>query len=118
MQAAVGDEAAVKQFLDSPSQDALKNVYYALLTRGKERPEEIEEHVIALFKGTDVSSPSDVDTFVRLAKRVDEQYPGDVGVFAVPFFMNLFRLKKGEAIYVGADEVHAWFDGGTRRALT
>ena len=55
---------------------------------------------------------------MRLAKRVDEQYPGDVGVFAVPFFMNLFRLKKGEAIYVGADEVHAWFDGGTRRALT
>ncbi|KZV69768.1 mannose-6-phosphate isomerase [Peniophora sp. CONT] len=111
LQAAIGDELAVKEFLESPSQDTLKSIYYALLTRGKEAYEETKEHVSALFKGTGASPPSEVSTLVRLAKRVDEQYPGDVGVFAVPFFMNLFRLKKGEAIYVGADEVHAWFEG-------
>lgn len=112
LQAAVGDELAVRKFLESPSQDALKGIYYALLTQGKEDSEGMKQHVSALFKGTGASPPHEVETFVRLAKRVDEQYPGDVGVFAVPFFMNLFRLKKGEAIYVGADEVHAWFEGG------
>ncbi|VDB91497.1 unnamed protein product [Peniophora sp. CBMAI 1063] len=111
LRAAIGDERAVRAFLDRPSQEGLRGVYYALLRRGKEGYEDMKGHVQALFKGTGASPPEEVDTLVRLAKRVDEQYPGDVGVFAVPFFMNLFRLKKGEAIYVGADEVHAWFEG-------
>ncbi|KAF8509704.1 mannose-6-phosphate isomerase [Hysterangium stoloniferum] len=33
---------------------------------------------------------------------------GDVGVLVAPFLMNLVTLSKGEAVYVGADDAHAY----------
>ncbi|KAF8524682.1 RmlC-like cupin domain-containing protein [Hysterangium stoloniferum] len=39
------------------------------------------------------------------------QYPGDVGVLVAPFLMNLVTLSKGEAVYIGADDAHAYLSG-------
>ena len=39
-----------------------------------------------------------------------EQYPADSGVFA-PFLLKLLLLKRGEAIYLGADIPHAYLSG-------
>lgn len=45
-----------------------------------------------------------------LAKRLHEQYPADVGVFCV-YLLNYTRLQPGEALYLGANEPHAYISG-------
>ena len=35
-----------------------------------------------------------------------------IGVIIAPIFMNLITLNRGEAIYIGADEAHAYLKGG------
>uniref|UniRef100_A0A7N0SZV4 Mannose-6-phosphate isomerase n=1 Tax=Kalanchoe fedtschenkoi TaxID=63787 RepID=A0A7N0SZV4_KALFE len=45
-----------------------------------------------------------------LVLRLEEQYPGDVGVISA-FFLNYVRLKPGEALYLGANEPHAYLSG-------
>ncbi|KAL3142181.1 hypothetical protein ABBQ38_002533 [Trebouxia sp. C0009 RCD-2024] len=46
----------------------------------------------------------------KLIMRLHQQYPHDVGVLAV-FFLNLVVLKPGEAIYLAANEPHAYVSG-------
>ncbi|CAM8909122.1 unnamed protein product [Rhodiola kirilowii] len=45
-----------------------------------------------------------------LILRLEQQYPGDVGVVSA-FFLNYVRLKPGEALYLGANEPHAYLSG-------
>lgn len=45
-----------------------------------------------------------------LALRLEEQYPGDVGVLAA-WFLNYLRLKPGQAVALAANEPHAYISG-------
>ena len=56
---------------------------------------------------TEPESTLDVATLVL---RLCEQYPGDVGVFA-PYFLNCVKLCPGQAIFLAANEPHAYLDG-------
>ena len=42
--------------------------------------------------------------------RLEEQYPHDVGVLAA-FFMNYVKLNPGEALCIGANDLHAYVSG-------
>ena len=46
-----------------------------------------------------------------LVIRLYDQFPGDIGVFC-PFVLNYVELEKGEAIFLGAGEPHAYVYGG------
>lgn len=46
-----------------------------------------------------------------LVVRLNDQFPGDIGVFC-PFVLNYVKLKRGEAIFLGAGEPHAYVSGG------
>lgn len=46
----------------------------------------------------------------QLALRLEKQYPGDIGVIS-SFFFNYVKLKPGEALYLGANEPHAYIYG-------
>ncbi|PCH42743.1 mannose-6-phosphate isomerase [Wolfiporia cocos MD-104 SS10] len=107
---AVGDEDAVQAFVERPSKDALKKVYAALLNNGAAG--NASKHVQALAERLKRSERSGVtDEQARLVIKAEGQYPGDVGALATTFFMNLFKLKRGEAVYIGADEAHAYLEG-------
>jgi len=45
-----------------------------------------------------------------LVLSLEKQYPGDVGVLAA-YFMNYVKLSPGEALFVGANEPHAYLSG-------
>ncbi|XP_075660641.1 mannose-6-phosphate isomerase 2-like isoform X2 [Castanea sativa] len=45
-----------------------------------------------------------------LVLRLEKQYPADVGVISA-FFFNYVKLNPGEALYLGADEPHAYVSG-------
>jgi len=51
---------------------------------------------------------------VDLVIRLYDQFPGDIGVFC-PFVLNYVELEKGEAIFLGAGEPHAYVSGGENR---
>lgn len=46
-----------------------------------------------------------------LVLTLNEQYPGDVGVFCA-FMLNYVQMIPGQAIYLGAGEPHAYVQGG------
>lgn len=47
-----------------------------------------------------------------LVIRLDGQFPGDIGLF-VQFFLNYVKLEVGEAMFLKADDIHAYLSGGT-----
>lgn len=53
---------------------------------------------------------SAIETADKLAKRLISQYPGDVGVFCV-YFLNYRCLRPGEAVFLRANEPHAYLQG-------
>ncbi|XP_057983272.1 mannose-6-phosphate isomerase 2-like [Malania oleifera] len=46
----------------------------------------------------------------QLVLRLEKQYPADVGVISA-FFLNYVKLNAGEALYLGANEPHAYVNG-------
>lgn len=46
----------------------------------------------------------------KLVLRLEKEYPGDVGVLAA-FLMNYVTLNPGEALCLGANELHAYVSG-------
>ncbi|EDW40095.1 GL26959 [Drosophila persimilis] len=47
---------------------------------------------------------------LNVFNKVNADFPGDVGVLSL-FFLNLVHLQPGQAIYLGANEIHAYLDG-------
>lgn len=46
----------------------------------------------------------------ELVLQLEKQYPGDIGVLSA-FFFNYVKLKPGEALYLAANEPHAYLSG-------
>ncbi|XP_006010546.1 mannose-6-phosphate isomerase isoform X1 [Latimeria chalumnae] len=45
-----------------------------------------------------------------LLLRLHSQFPGDIGCFSI-YFLNLVKLQPGEAMFLGANEPHAYLSG-------
>jgi mannose-6-phosphate isomerase len=45
-----------------------------------------------------------------LVIRLNSQFPGDIGLF-VQFFLNYVKLEVGEAMFLKADDIHAYLSG-------
>ena len=48
-----------------------------------------------------------------LVVRLNGQFEGDVGLFVL-FFLNYLKLEVGEAMFLKADDIHAYLSGGKR----
>ncbi|KAF8524689.1 mannose-6-phosphate isomerase [Hysterangium stoloniferum] len=84
--------------------DRIKSIVSSLLLRAQS---EVESFVRAVVERLQTQN----DAFSTLVLEVNSQYPGDVGVLVAPFLMNLVTLSKGEAVYIGADDAHAYLSG-------
>lgn len=47
----------------------------------------------------------------ELLLQLHQQYPGDIGCFAI-YLLNLITLKPGEAMFLEANVPHAYLKGG------
>eukprot|EP00429_Kryptoperidinium_foliaceum_P092601 CAMPEP_0176184790 /NCGR_PEP_ID=MMETSP0121_2-20121125/1005_1 /TAXON_ID=160619 /ORGANISM="Kryptoperidinium foliaceum, Strain CCMP 1326" /LENGTH=224 /DNA_ID=CAMNT_0017523193 /DNA_START=36 /DNA_END=706 /DNA_ORIENTATION=+ len=56
------------------------------------------------------STPSALSELEDLLLRLNEQYPGDIGVFS-PLMTNYVRLEPGQSFFIGANELHAYISG-------
>jgi len=63
----------------------------------------------AKFAG-DGGPSNDGQELADLMVRLDGQFPGDIGLF-VTFFLNYVKLEVGEAMFLKADDIHAYLSG-------
>ncbi|KAI8630042.1 mannose-6-phosphate isomerase [Xylariaceae sp. FL1651] len=50
------------------------------------------------------------ETMSKLVSRLNKQFPGDIGLFVL-FFLNYVQLSPGEALFLKADDIHAYLSG-------
>ncbi|KAH8115042.1 mannose-6-phosphate isomerase [Phellopilus nigrolimitatus] len=108
---AVADERALTRFADAQDSDALKTVFTRLLAAPQERVARAVAKLADRIERQGAQAAGGDEQAAQLVLTLHAQYPGDVGVLAAPFFMNLVALNRGEAVYIGADEAHAYLEG-------
>jgi len=86
---------------------ALQGLFSTLINASAESVKAHLTQLVTRIESTNRMLRSPVD---ELALRLYEQYAGDVGVFCV-YLLNYRCLQPGEALYLGANEPHAYIYG-------
>jgi len=109
-------ENVVEQFLKLQSTDdsektkkALKALFSSLMHQPVEKSSRIIRTLIERLKARKASSNKLIPE-EELAIRLDYQFPSDIGILSV-FLLNYLSLKPGEAIFLAANEPHAYLSG-------
>ena len=105
-----------KQDLEK-NKKALQNAFSALMKCEK-------SDVVGAAKGLVASAEREGESFAGnggpsnggkeladLIVRLNSQFEGDVGLFVL-FFLNYVKLEVGEAMFLKADDIHAYLSGG------
>jgi len=110
LKACVG--AAADAFLEADEADikpALKAAFTALMTADSEKVAAAISALVAHLSQEQAGGKK-LGTKEELVLRLNQQYPGDVGVLSA-FFLNLVSLPAGQAIFLAANEPHAYISG-------
>ncbi|KAI3333225.1 mannose-6-phosphate isomerase [Ustulina deusta] len=95
---------------------ALRSIFSALM---QSSPEEVASAAKSLIseadsKGADFADggtkSTSGETMARLVTRLNQQFPDDIGLFVL-FFLNYIALSPGEALFLKADDIHAYVSG-------
>eukprot|EP01080_Neovahlkampfia_damariscottae_P004343 gene4343-7699_t len=98
----IGEKSA-KKFQSNPSKETLKEIFSNCMLA---KEEEVKNQLSILIKRVSDSK----DKLDLLLLRLNQQYPGDVGCFAI-YFLNYVILKPGEALFLDSNEPHAYLSG-------
>lgn len=98
----LGSDAREK--IENGKSAGLKEVFTILMTS---KANDIEKCIAKLSKRFESSTSE----FAELFKKLQTDFPNDVGVLSI-FFMNVLYLEPGQAIFLPANEIHAYLDGG------
>lgn len=103
----VGKEAS-ESFIASPSKDTLRAVFSNVMNTNGADLVAIAQKLLAR-----VDSQPELfgDDLCDLIKRMDAQFPNDIGLFCGCLMLNHCRLKSGEAMFLQALEPHAYISG-------
>ncbi|XP_040269677.1 mannose-6-phosphate isomerase isoform X2 [Bufo bufo] len=115
--ALIGQEAAqlLESSAEDPSKEAeqrkvLQQCFTCMMQSGKK---ELAEQLNLLVQRVtqQVERAEDVSYCIGdLLLTLHSQFPGDIGCFAI-YFLNVVTLQPGEAMYLGANEPHAYLEG-------
>ncbi|CAN6851549.1 unnamed protein product [Brassica oleracea var. botrytis] len=110
----VGSKAADEIFTvnEKDGDESIKSVVRLIFTQlmsasNNETKRVISEMKMRLITETNHRELSEKE---KLILELEKQYPGDVGVISA-FFFNYVKLNPGEALYLDADEPHAYISG-------
>lgn len=96
-----------------PIKDAIRQIFGTLM----KAPTSIVQDTIASIirrYGSGGATPEEY-AIKDLLVALDNQFPGDVGVLCI-FLLNVVSLEPGQAIFLQANEPHAYLNGGISRA--
>ncbi|CAI0472423.1 unnamed protein product [Linum tenue] len=86
----------------------LKSIFTRLMSASKEAAAESASNLKNRLQRE--SQGRELTEKENLVLQLEKQYPGDVGVIAA-LFLNYVKLKPGQALYIGANEPHAYVAG-------
>jgi hypothetical protein len=99
------------------NKEALKTAFSALMTSKKSEVVLAAKELVALaekegdeFAGGGGPSNGGKE-LADLVIRLNSQFDGDIGLFVL-FFLNYVKLEVGEAMFLKADDIHAYLSGG------
>ncbi|KAF7881252.1 hypothetical protein EAF00_011925 [Botryotinia globosa] len=111
-----GQETSDKSEDEAKNKKALQKVFTALMNAKKEDVENASKELVASaeeegdnFAGGGGPS-NEGKELADLVIRLNKQFPGDIGLF-VQFFLNYVKLEVGEAMFLKADDIHAYLSG-------
>ncbi|OJK04762.1 hypothetical protein ASPACDRAFT_1861562 [Aspergillus aculeatus ATCC 16872] len=114
-----GSESSEDPEVTSKNKDALRTLFTTLM---KSSPEDIAAATKELVEATQQpdtfatsstspeTNPSNPAELAAIITRLNGQFPDDIGLF-VFFFLNFVKLAPGEAMFLKADDIHAYVSG-------
>ncbi|TAQ86030.1 hypothetical protein B7494_g5644 [Chlorociboria aeruginascens] len=116
-QAAIkGQETSEKKEDEETNKKALQKAFGSLMNSKKEDIELASTDLISSaekegssFAGGGGAS-NDGQELADLVIRLNKQFPSDIGLFVL-FFLNYVKLEVGEAMFLKADDIHAYLSG-------
>ncbi|KAF9035626.1 mannose-6-phosphate isomerase [Panaeolus papilionaceus] len=90
--------------------EILKTLFDVLMNTPPEIVRQRLPSLISRFKNTPPHERQGYDTIANMMILLDEQFPGDIGVYC-PIVLNIVQLEPGQAIFLGANEPHAYVSG-------
>lgn len=112
-----GKETSEDRDTVQSNKKALREVFTALMESKSEDVEKAAEELIKQAKAEGVKfageggPTNDGQELADLMVRLNGQFPNDIGLF-VTFFLNYVQLNVGEAMFLKADDIHAYLSGG------
>jgi len=100
-----GISKEVSDFHKSPNQEGLKTFFRALLTLDHEQKKRVIEEAVSYAR-----THQDQDPVWDWMLKIYAHYPDDMGVLS-PVLLNLVKLAPGQAMFLGAGELHAYLEG-------
>jgi len=114
-----GQETSSDDSAKSKNKKALQTVFSSIMNNGQssDRLEKAASELVeaaksdpSSFAGDAGPSPTSGEELAKLIQRLDSQFPSDLGLFLV-FFLNYVQLSPGEAMFLQADDIHAYLSG-------
>ncbi|KAI5818633.1 mannose-6-phosphate isomerase [Pyronema omphalodes] len=101
------DEATISQ-----NKTALKSLFNSLMTSSQERIAELSKKLAARAEseGKNFGGEFGGQVLADLLVRLNGQFPEDIGLFCA-LFLNYITLQPGEAIFLRANDPHAYLSG-------
>lgn len=114
-------EASTDKTQMKKNKQALQQAFSALMSTATKSPDKLKnaaQELLHLAQSDDASnfaagggpSPSSGQELADLVQRLNGQFPADVGLFVL-FFLNYIKLEVGEAMFLRADDIHAYLSG-------
>ncbi|KAL4915930.1 mannose-6-phosphate isomerase [Aspergillus aurantiobrunneus] len=99
---------------------ALRTLFTSLMNSSPENIEAAARELVAAAQSSPETftslvnapdtNPTNAAELASIIVRLNEQFPSDIGLF-VFFFLNFVRLEPGEAMFLKADDIHAYISG-------
>lgn len=115
-----GNEDTKDEGIMRKNKDALRSVFTSLMESSPADIEAASKELVALAENSPASfgtlsgdvatNPENPAELAAIIQRLNGQFPNDIGLF-VFFFLNFIKLEPGEAMFLKADDIHAYVSG-------
>ena len=95
------------------SKSVLRTAFTSLMKQSSSAVQAKSETLLSLAseqKLTPGPSANTTAELCELVQRCNSQFPSDIGLFVL-FFLNFVKLAPGQAMYLKADDIHAYISG-------
>lgn len=95
------------------SKSALRTAFTSLMKQPTDAIESATKDLLSLASSQKITPGPSVNTteeLCELVERCNSQFPSDKGLFVL-FFLNYVKLEPGQAMYLKADDIHAYISG-------